>query len=97
MVPDSKISKYAESEFKSKIEKLFMNEKVLEGCSVRICKIYLYFYEHDKEKIKVDKNRCKYILFRIDVYFTRFFLTAEIDEQNLKTDILFLSTKDKRN
>ena len=40
------------------------------------------FYEHYKEKIKVDKNGSEYILFRIDVYFTEYFLAVEIDEQN---------------
>ena len=37
---------------------------------------------HHKEKIKVDKNGCEYILFRIDVYFAEYFLAVEIDEQN---------------
>ena len=35
-----------------------------------------------KTKIKVDKNEREYILFRIDVYFTEYFLAVEIDEQN---------------
>ena len=33
-------------------------------------------------KKKVNKNGRKYILFRIDVYFTEYFLAVEIDEQN---------------
>ena len=37
---------------------------------------------HHKEKIKVDKNGCEYILFRIEVYFAEYFLAMEIDEQN---------------
>ena len=48
-----------------------MNEKILEEYSVRIYDTY--FYEHYKEKIKVDKNEWEYILFRIDLYFTEFF------------------------
>ena len=32
--------------------------------------------------MKVDKNECEHILFRIDVYFTEYFLVVEIDEQN---------------
>ena len=32
------------------------------------------------KKMLVDKNWCKYILFRIDVYFTKFLLAVEIDE-----------------
>ena len=35
-----------------------------------------------KTKIKVDKNEREYILFRIHVYFTEYFLAVEIDEQN---------------
>ena len=31
--------------------------------------------------MKVDKNGYKYILFRIDVYFTKYLLTVEIDEK----------------
>ena len=33
-------------------------------------------------KKKVNKNGREYILFRIDVYFTEYFLAVEIDEQN---------------
>ena len=32
--------------------------------------------------MQVDKNGCKYILFRIDVYFNRFLLAVEIDEKD---------------
>ena len=35
-----------------------MNEKVLEEYPVRVYKIDSFFYEHHKEKIKVDKNGC---------------------------------------
>ena len=42
----------------------------------------ILFYEHHKEKVKVDKNGCEYILFRIDVYFTEYFLVVELHEQN---------------
>ena len=34
-----------------------------------------------RKKVKVDKNECKYILLRIDVYFTEYFLAVEIDEK----------------
>ena len=33
------------------------------------------------KKKQVDKNRCKYILFRIDVYFNKFLSAVEIDEK----------------
>ena len=33
------------------------------------------------KKIQADKNGCKYILFRIDIYFSECFLVVEIDEK----------------
>ena len=69
MSPDSEIPECPEFEVKSKIGKLFMYEKILEEYSFRVYKIDPFFYEHYKEKINVDKNGCKYILFRIDVFF----------------------------
>ena len=33
------------------------------------------------KKIQVDKNGCKYTLFRIDIYFSKYFLAVEIDEK----------------
>ena len=33
------------------------------------------------KKIQVDKNGCKYILLRIDVYFNKFLLAVQIDEK----------------
>ena len=77
MIPDSETLKCPEFEIKSKIGKLFMNEKILEEYSVRIYEIDPYFYEHYKEKIKVDKNEREYILFRTDVYFIEYFLAIE--------------------
>ena len=56
----------------------------------------ILFYDHYKEKVKVDKNGCEYILFRTDVYFTEYFLAVEIDEQNHEGRELFLRRKDKR-
>ena len=59
-----------------------MNEKILEEYFVKIYEIDPYFYEHYKEKMKVDKNECEYILIKIDLYFTEYFLAVEIDKQN---------------
>ena len=33
------------------------------------------------KKIQADKIGCKYILFRIDIYFSECFLAVEIDEK----------------
>ena len=82
MVPGFEIPVYWEFEVKSKIGKLFIMKKILEEYFVRIYEIDPYFCEHNKEKIKVDKNKWEFISFRIDVYFTEYFLTVEIDEQN---------------
>ena len=82
MISDSEIPVCPEFEVKSKVGKLFMNEKILEECSVKIYEIDPFFYEHHKEKIKVDKNGHEYTLFRTDVYFTEYFLAVEIYEQN---------------
>ena len=96
MIPDSEIPKCLECEVKSKIGKLFMNEKVLEEYSVKMYEIDPYVYKHYKEKIKVDKNERKYVLFRIVVYFTEYFLAVEIDEQNHEGRELIFEKKKKR-
>ena len=91
MTPDFENPKCPKFEVKTKIGKLLMNEKTLEEYSVKIYEIDPYFYEHHKEKIKVDKNEHEYISFRVDVFFTEHFLAIEIDEQNHKSrDIIFL-------
>ena len=82
MIPESEIPECPEHEVKSKIGIIFVNQKILEEYSVKIYKIDPYFYEHYKEKIQVDKNGREYILFRIDVYFTKYLLAVEIDEQD---------------
>ena len=68
MILDSEIPKCPEFEVKSKIGKNFKNQNLLEEYSVKIYEIDPYFYEH-YEKMQADKNGCKYILFRIDIYF----------------------------
>ena len=43
-----------------------------------------------KEKIQTDENGCKYILFRIDIYFTEYFFAIEIDEKgHTGRDLIF--------
>ena len=81
MIPDSEISAFSEFEVKSKIGKMFKKHNPIEEYSVKIYEIDPYFYEHYEKKIQVDKNGCKYILFRIDVYFSEYSLTVEIDEK----------------
>ena len=43
-----------------------------------------------KKKIQVDKNECKYISFRINIYFIECFLAVKIDEKgHTGRDIIF--------
>ena len=69
LMPDHQISESIEHKVKSKIGKIFVNEKILEEYSVKIYEIDPYFYEHYKKKIQVDENDKEYLLFRIDIYF----------------------------
>ena len=76
MIPGNEISVCLEYEVKSKIETIFINEEVLEEYSVKIYEMDPYFYEHYNKKIQTDENGRAYILFRIDVYFTKYFLAV---------------------
>ena len=55
MIPQSEILEYPEYEVKSKIENIFVNEKMLEKYSVKIYEIDPYFYEHYQKKYKLIK------------------------------------------
>ena len=90
MIPDSEIPKCSEFEVKSGIGKNFKNHNFLEKYSVKIYEIDPYFYDHYEKKIRVDENGSKYMLFRIDVYFSKCFLAIEIDEKgHTDKDIIF--------
>ena len=46
------------------------------------------------KKVQTDKKRCEYILFIIDVYFSEYFLAAEIDEKDHNDrDLIFEEKK----
>ena len=70
-----------EHKVKSKIGKISVNEEILEEYSIKIYEIDPYFSEHYKKRIQVDKNGQQYILFRIDIFFTKYCLAVEIDEK----------------
>ena len=96
MIPDNEISVCPEYEVKSKIGTIFINEDVLEEYSVKIYEINPYFYEYYNKKIRTDKNGRAYILFRIDVYFTKYFLAVEIDEKgHTDRDLTFEEKRQK--
>ena len=69
---------------------------MLEEYSVEICKSDPYFYEHYGKKIQVDENGRKYILFRIDIYFTEYVLAVELMKKFILTETLRLMGKDKK-
>ena len=66
---------------KSKIGNIFVSDKILEEYCVQTYKIDPYFYDHDKELIKGDKNGRNYMLFKIDVYILEHNLAVEINEK----------------
>ena len=71
-----------------------MKEKILENYSVKVYKIDPYFYEHYNEKIQVHKNGNEHMLFRIDVYVTKYLLAVEIDEKgHTDRDLIFEDKK----
>ena len=96
MIPDNEISVCPKYEVKSKIGTIFINEEVLEEHSVKIYEIDPYFQENCNKKIRTDKNGCAYILFRTDVYFTKYFLAVEIDEKGpTDRDLIFKEKRQK--
>ena len=60
--------------------KIFKKHNPLEDYSVKIYEIDPYFYDHYEKNIQADKNGCKYILFKIDIYFSECCLAVHIDE-----------------
>ena len=96
MIPDSESSKCPKFEVKLKIGKIIKKHDPLEEYSVKIYEIDPYFYEHFEKKIQADKNGCKCILFRIDIYFSECFLAAEIDEKGYTDRDIILKKKGKK-
>ena len=94
MIPDSEIPNCPEFEVKSKIGKIFKKHNPLIEYSVKIYEIDPYFYKNYEKAIQDDKNGCKYILFRIDIYLC--FLAVEIDEKgHTHKDIIFEEKRQK--
>ena len=81
MIPDTEV--------RSKINKIFRNHNPLEKYSVKIYKIDPYFYQHYEKYIETDDSECKYISFKIEIYFSECSLAVEIDKKGLDRDIIF--------
>ena len=95
MLPDYEISVSIEHVVESKIGTIFVNEKILEEYSVKIYEIDPYFYEHYKKNTS-RWSWSKYILFRIDIYFTEYSLAVEIDEKgHTDRDLIFEEKRQK--
>ena len=95
LIPDHEIYESIEHILKSKIGKIFVNEKISEEQFVKIYKIDPYFSKN-YDKIQVDNDGKKYIMFRIDVYFTEYCLAVEIDEKgHTDRDLIFEEKRQK--
>ena len=68
----------------------------LKNILLRFIKLILIFMNIMKKKIQADANGCKYILFRIDIYFSDCFLAVEIDKiGHTERDIIFQEKRQK--
>ena len=76
-------------EVRSKSNKIFRNRNPFEEYSVRIYDIDSYFHERYGGKMQFDNNNCEYISFKIDIYFSDYFLAVEIDNRTADRDIIF--------
>ena len=74
--------------------KTICKRKLLEEYYDKIYEIEPYFYEHHKDKIKIDEIGHKYIPFRIDVYFLNIIQLQKLIKNNKPTDIFFLEKKE---
>ena len=93
MIPEFEIPEYIAFEVKSKSGNIFVNEKNTWRIFCYDLWNWSFFYEYDKTKIKVHKNGHKYILFKIDVHFTEYFLAVQIDEKGHKDRELIFEEK----
>ena len=70
-------------------------EKYLKKNLSGFMKLILIFMSITK-KIQVDNNDQEYILFRIDMYFTEYFLAVEIDKKgHTDRDLVFEEKRQK--
>ena len=54
-----------------------------------------YFYERYEKSIQIDDNKRKYILFKIDIYFSECSLAVEIDKIGVDRDLIFEEKRQK--
>ena len=73
-----------------KLETYLSMKKYSKNILLRFMKLILIFRSVTEKKIKIYENGRKYILFRIDAYFTEYLLAVEIDEKfHIGRDLIF--------
>ena len=73
-----------------KLETYLSMKRYSKNILLRFMKLILIFRSVTEKKIKIYENGRKYILFRIDAYFTEYLLAVEIDEKvHIGRDLIF--------
>ena len=71
-------------------------KKYLKNILLRFMKLILIFMSITKKEMQVDGNDKENILFRIDIYFDKYFLAVEIDEKgHTARDLIFEEKRQK--
>ena len=74
---------------KSKIMEIFKDYNTYKGYYVKIGDDIVYFKEYYSEKIQIDDNKCEYILFKIDIYFSDYSLVVDIEKEDREKYTVF--------
>ena len=96
MIPDSEISECPEHEVLSKIGNIFVNEKILEEYSVRVCKTDFYFYEHYRKKYKLMKMGVNIYYLELISILLNISQLQKLMKNVMLTVTLFFRRKDKK-
>ena len=89
MIAKPEILQSVEHMIKSKIRKIFVNEKILKNIVLKFMKLIRIIMSITK-KIKVDENDHNYILFSVDFNFSKCILAVEVDGKgHTDRDLIF--------
>ena len=89
MIAKPEILQSVEHMIKSKIRKIFVNEKILKNIVLKFMKLIRIIMSITK-KIKVDENDPNYILFSVDFNFSKCILAVEVDGKgHTDRDLIF--------
>ena len=93
MIAKPEILQSVEHMIKSKIRKIFVNEKILKNIVLKFMKLIRIIMSITK-KIKVDENDHNYILFSVDFNFSKCILAVEVDGKgHTDRDLIFEKKK----